>query len=561
MHKPLLIIYGNKEIDISAYGETYVYKLSSVKIKSKYKFSVLNDPSKLDEIGDIEKKYYIKWIYSIGKNQIYRKMNKLINFNLFLFGDLASMRNEIYQTYNGLCNIIFLKEIKKKYKPSSIKLLNLPQEYEELINKNLLKDENLLNNIYLIFKSTSKKIFLTSKVFINIFLFIIKNIIFSLILIFIPNKNFKSNNKNLNLFLTRFPLHFKNSFTEEKYNFMFNEDSNKDVYLMDVISDGIHQNLSYSEYFKSILKLLKFKSKFILLDKYINIFDYFSTLVKIPLIFITYIFLISKNYKYGEIDLSYSIHIEQIYSMSKNIRLLFLSPKIKRISKSKFSKSIIYTIFEYPYGRVVSYFFNNSEATKTIGMQHGPSSTRKLFHYSVINRENNIYFPKKIICEDNHSLNIYKESNYKNINIMKKIPRLHYLSNFKGSVDQNYNLICGGLHDSNSIIIELEEYLKASNDKFIFKPHPRASLNNETKNIIKSLVNLEFSNKNLMEILKKCNNVFCTYSSIGYESILLDIDVKIIDLPGALNLSQLADYDFIKCKNLSHKVEFISRKI
>ena len=144
---------------------------------------------------------------------------------------------------------------------------------------------------------------------------------------------------------------------------------------------------------------------------------------------------------------------------------------------------------------------------------------------------------------------------------MKKIPRLHYLSNFKGSVDQNYNLICGGLHDSNSIIIELEEYLKASNDKFIFKPHPRASLNNETKNIIKSLVNLEFSNKNLMEILKKCNNVFCTYSSIGYESILLDIDVKIIDLPGALNLSQLADYDFIKCKNLSHKVEFISRKI
>ena len=56
MKKPLLIIYGKNELDISKYGEAYIYKLSSLKIKSSYRFKVLNNPSKLDEIAENEKK-------------------------------------------------------------------------------------------------------------------------------------------------------------------------------------------------------------------------------------------------------------------------------------------------------------------------------------------------------------------------------------------------------------------------------------------------------------------------------------------------------------------------
>lgn len=560
MNKPLLIIYGNREVDISSYGEAYVYKLSSLKIKSKYKFFVLNNPSKLDEIADSEKNSYIKWIYNIGNNVIYRKINKLINFNLFLLSDLASMRNEIYQTYNALCNIKYLKKIKLEYNPSAIKLINIPQEYEQLIYKNLIKKRNLFNNANLFFKSTFNKLFLISKIILKLILFTINNIIYSFILIFLPFKNFDHKIHNLNLYLTRFPLHFKNSSSEEKYKFMFNEDSNQDVYLMDLISDGIHQNLSLLEYIKSIKKLLKFRSKFILLDKYINLFDFISILFKVPLVFITYLLLISKNYSYKNIDLSYSIHLEQIFSMSKNIRLFFLLPKLKKISKKKFSNKIIYTIFEYPYGRLVSYLFNNSEFTKTIGMQHGPSSKRKLYHYSILNKNNIIYFPKEIICEDDYSFKIYKESNYKNISIMKKIPRLDYLSSYSGFINNKYNLIFGGLHDSNSILIELEEYINSCNHKFIFKPHPRTKLNNRTKNLIKKLNNLEITNEHFIKLLRECNNVICTYSSIGYEAILLGFDVKLIDLPGIVNLSQLADINFIKSKKIYQKLEFLSRK-
>ncbi len=559
MHKPLLIIYGKNEVDISKYGEAYVYKLSSLKIKSSYKFKVLNNPSKLDEIADSEKKSYIKWIYSIGDMNIYRKISDFLNFDLFLLGDLASIRNEVYQTFNALCNIKFLKIMKKKHNPSSIELINLPIEYEKLFYINLIKKDYLLKNIYLTSKSTFKKLLLLNKVFINIIIFSIKNIIYSLILNFIPYKNFKySNNKN-NLYLTRFPLHFKNSNKEEKYSFMFDLDSNNNVYLIDIISDGIHQNLSLFWCLKSIKRLLKLNSKFILLDKYINIYDYILIFMKIPLILITYLFLINKNYSFKNINLSFSIHIEQIYSLSKNIRLLFLAPKIERISRNKFSKNIIYTIFEYPYGRLVSYFFNNSGFIKTIGMQHGPSSSRKLYHYSKISKKNNPYFPSEIICEDYYSMKIYKESKYKNISVMKKIPRLDYLSNFKSSTNKKYNLIFGGLHDSNSILIELEEYIKSTDIQFIFKPHPRTKLSTETKNLIEKLDNLDTTNEHFIRLLRQCNNVFCTYTSIGYEALLLNFNVKIIDLPGIVNLSQLADRNFIKSKKIKKMLEFISR--
>ncbi|WP_288255671.1 hypothetical protein, partial [uncultured Prochlorococcus sp.] len=257
MKKPLLIIYGKKELDISKYGEAYVYRLSSLKIKSNYRFKVLNNPTKLDEIADSEKKSYIKWIYSIGNMPIYRKISDLLNFDLFLLGDLASIRNEIYQTFNALCNIKYLKLLKKKYKPSSIKLINLPIEYEALFYCNLIKKDNLLNNIYLKLKSIFKKLFLLNKVIIKIIFFSIKNIIYSLILCFFPYKNFKYSDNKINLYLTRFPLHFKNSNKEEKYKFMFDQDINN-VYLTDIISDGVHQNLSLFGCLKSIKRLLKF---------------------------------------------------------------------------------------------------------------------------------------------------------------------------------------------------------------------------------------------------------------------------------------------------------------
>ena len=103
--KPLLIINGPIEIDISCYGEVIVYKFSSCRIKSKHKFKVLNDPNQLDFYADKERKDYVNWIFALGENSYYEKFKDFLKFDFFRFGDLSSMRNEIYPTFDFICNI------------------------------------------------------------------------------------------------------------------------------------------------------------------------------------------------------------------------------------------------------------------------------------------------------------------------------------------------------------------------------------------------------------------------------------------------------------------------
>ena len=88
MVKTFLIIDGKKDLDISRYGDCFVYKLSSCNIKSNSKIIFLNDAEYLDFISDSEKNDFINWISKFGKNKIYKKVKKITNFDIFQFGDL-----------------------------------------------------------------------------------------------------------------------------------------------------------------------------------------------------------------------------------------------------------------------------------------------------------------------------------------------------------------------------------------------------------------------------------------------------------------------------------------
>ena len=124
MGKTFLIIDGKKDLDISSYGDCFVYKLSSCNVKSTSKIIFLNDAEFLDFIADSEKNDFIKWISSFGKNKIYEKVKKLTNFDIFQFGDLSSMRNEVYETFNMICNIKFIDKKISLYKPENVLFLH-----------------------------------------------------------------------------------------------------------------------------------------------------------------------------------------------------------------------------------------------------------------------------------------------------------------------------------------------------------------------------------------------------------------------------------------------------
>ena len=352
-----------------------------------------------------------------------------------------------------------------------------------------------------------------------------------------------------------------NSNEDEKYASMF---TNNDVYILDIISDGIHQNLGIIELFRSVIKLLKFPNKYIILDRFFNGIDFLNLLFKIPFISIVYLNLINRNYLYKDIDISSLIVKEQIYSFSKNMRLLSLYPKLIKIRNLYSIDKIFFTLFEYPYGKLISHIFYSLSNCTTIGVQHGPASIRKLYHYIPIQDDKNTindFIPKKVLCEDVSSMKVYKEGKYKNIDLMPEVYRLNYLRSVKRIKAPSLNIIFGGLHDSNLILSELEEFIKLSNDSFYFKSHPRSKLNISTKKIINNLPNLKITKKHPVTLFTSANKVICTYSSIALEALKLGINVIIVDLPGVINLSPLSyDNDLKKhYKNLT--IEFISRDI
>ena len=107
--------------------------------------------------------------------------------------------------------------------------------------------------------------------------------------------------------------------------------------------------------------------------------------------------------------------------------------------------------------------------------------------------------------------------------------------------------------------MELEDFLREKKEEFFFKPHPRSVLSKNSIKLIESLPNLSITNDHPNKILPKCNFVISTYSSIAIEAMNMSIDLGIVDIPGLVNLSPLADKEFI-LKNLSKsRIIFFSR--
>ena len=273
--------------------------------------------------------------------------------------------------------------------------------------------------------------------------------------------------------------------------------------------------------------------------------------------------MLSKKYTYYGINISSLINYEQIYSMSKNIRLLSIAPKINKISKVINFSKFYFTLFEFPYGKLISNYINRNKSCETIGVQHGPSTRRKLFHFVPDNPNNKFlnykFIPKKVLCEDLYSFKIYSEAKYRNIEIMDTIFRLEYLKKIQKNKNANMKVIFGGLHDTNDILIELEDFLREKKEKFFFKPHPRSFLSKNSIKLIERLPNLFITNDHPSKVLPKCSLVISTYSSIAIEALNMSIDLGIVDIPGLVNLSPLADKEFT-LKNLSKsRVIFFSR--
>ena len=327
-----------------------------------------------------------------------------------------------------------------------------------------------------------------------------------------------------------------------------------DTFLLTLLTDGFHQNLNIFEFFKYKNKLKKInKYKVIVFENYLKTKDIVKTLIMSLKIFFSILRLKQRNYRFNQIDLTGYLNDELNISYSRILRNILFIKTLNNFFQCNSVENFNYYLHEYPIGRSISFVLKDKSIDNCFAYQHGPSSYRKLLYFlSTIENKlntsdnlNNIPIPKNIYAEDNFSKKIYSISNYKNVRVLKQIPRLDYLKKIIVNKNNNTTLIVSGLHDGKFLINEIKKIIDASDEdaKFIFKPHPRSNINKIS--LVKS-EKFSVSNEHISKLLSSVSKVICTYSSVAVEAKILGLEVELINIPGKINLSPLIDVEFLE---------------
>jgi len=538
----VLYIYGgnkNKSHNLGSDCKVFLYRVGMGNIDGNNVYSI-NDASLLNNIATNSANDYCEFIYSI--NKLFLKYDIVYDskYSLYFLGDISGKRTELFDTYNNYCNSLYLREWANNNCVDKIIIDHCRKDQIESIGSVLPSTSISTNNAIKSKKSLIKNI--------------LSNIVFyakvavgaSIRNIFIPNKYKENSIKNL--FLTRFPLHLNYKFDEDKYGDLVGKN---DFYLVNLFSDGMHQNISIINYLKYTNYLHK-SDNIIIVDDYINVRDIYSSFIYSLKILKNYKKLLSESFAFNGVHLSSSIYLELILSYSRSPRLLMWRNAIHRICDNYKVGNLYYYLHEYPYGRLFTLSFKEySDSTTLIGFQHGPSSERKLLYMAARgelspngDKINSFPTPDSVLSEEDFSKKIYINAGYVNVKRMGRVYRLYYLNHItRNHTDNNYLLIAPGLHDGDFLMRSLYENIKNNyNSKYLLKPHPRA--NNIYINKYKHLGNFSVTNLAIYEALSIASKVFATYSSVALEAKIIGIDIQLIDLPGKINESPFLDESF-----------------
>ena len=472
----VIYIYGgtsNKKIAIRD-GDTassYNLHLGSIVNSS---INNINDSVLLNNIAQKNIKSYSEYVYSQNKNFIAQGLILDKKLSLYFLSDFSCKRSEFFSTYSDYCSAILIKAFILDNNIDRIVVDNTSFEFYTMIESISTgvqcQSIGLAVEKYKLFKLGAKHVVFFGKTLISVFF---RGL-------FDNSKPFESVKKIDKLFLTRYPLHLNHKMKEDKYSELA---EGKD-FLVNIITDGFHQNVGIFNFMKYI-NSLSTRDDIYILDRYLKISDVMKSFISIFSISKKFRKLLKKEYMLNDIDMSAHIKNELKFSMARIPRLLMWKKPLSRFIKTHRISSFYDYLHEYTYGRMFTYTFKiESPDTHLIGFQHGPASSRKLL-YMTANNEllnckdaiNSFPVPNTVLAEDRHSANIYKSSGYNNVQVMKKIYRLSYLKNInRNNTVPNLFLIAPGLHDGEFLMKSLVDLILNNKQcQFILKTHPRAN--------------------------------------------------------------------------------------
>ena len=528
--KYLIIYFGNEDLYVpKKYESSYIYSIGSGSPVNGNYISI-NNPLRLNEIAEELRDEYSEWIYK--KNEIFLKNGLTFKneLSLFFLTDFSCKRSEFFDTYNTICNLSLITERLNQSAIKDILLVNSSTEFTTAL-------ESLFSSSSIKHLKKRKDDHQLLKYFVTNHIYFLKAALISFLNLFSK----KQISRIKNLYFSRYPLHFiDDKDKEDKYGKI---DKSCENYSISILTDDYHQKVTIREFL--IYRKEVIKKRFSLIDDLIKIRDVFPAYLRGWSYLLKWKKVLNNRFIFKGIDITVFCQNELKFSFNRVIRLLMWVGVFERYFLSNSCEKFTYYLHEYPYGRIISYVLSRSKSIQSVGMQHGPSSKRKLVYFLAKDEARSkkpflkhAPIPDEVLAEDYESSKIYQHSGYQNVKIMKKITRLGYLDEIVKSKPL-YTLICPGLHDGALILDSLkEEIINRESDLFIIKPHPRAS--NE---YLKALEynNLTVSEEHVSKLLQSAKELVVTYSSVGMEADYLDIPVRVIDVPGKVSESPLKD--------------------
>ena len=448
--KTLVLVDTLKDIKVD-YANFDLINIGNSKIICETNFKEIILKNYIDKYFNLYRKKFSIQLYE----QITKKFRGApIDFNFFEF---CNFRNDKDSTFEKL---ILLSIIKNE--------INL-NSYDKIV---IYFDENKYFSLYSNF--VKKKIVLkpqkvqTKKKInfnlINIFKFLIKVSVTSLICKFITPKSIIKKNKTLNISL--YPiLFFKTQSNTINLNFIHTDDTH------------------FSEnYFQTINRILKTKKKnMINIEYFFKFIDIFYQ-IKIYLYYRKRILdSFKKNIFFKKIKIDEVIFDYLDISYLNYFKLTCMQNAIVRANNVFKPDRINYFLFEYNFGFFLKKnFYDSNNRINFYGFQHGIFNENLMwFDFIKRNKDYKKYLPQNINYKFIQSKTSYFEilNGTNLINNVKKRKKIK----FKISKKSKKVLIILGLHDYNETISKIINHvsISSSNTEFICKIHPKTKINRE----------------------------------------------------------------------------------
>ena len=543
----LIILFGNKDYcPPKSSGFTYAYSIGTGLVRGAQAVAV-NDSQRLRTIALETRDEYSRWVYSL--NDIYLRRNLTYRgLSLFLVSDCSCKRTELFDTYNSICNLLLLQEIMSEISPKQIITVGADRNFFEglvSISQSVpIKrvNEPIIGNKF--FRRIGSDLRYTTEV----------ALVVMISSIFAKRQNLKDKQARRYCF-SIYPKMISKDGQDKKYGKFV---KSNDRHAVSIITDGLHQHVSVLSYFRERAKAKKYN--FVLMDEYLRSKDWIRGLYWI--FRLRYVFLTERaGHEFRSINISGWIKEELAQSASRQARFMIILGAYERFFKNIAISEFVYYLHEYPLGRMMSWLLHSQQRKiSTCGFQHGPAAWRKLLYFmgpdeSKTNGDylTHVPIPQKVIAEDRQSALIYRHAGYRNIQVMEKIYRLSYLEDIEPKREIGTALIAPGLHDGEGMLEIMVDIIQSENNiKYFLKPHPLA--HNLYVSKYQTLPNLVITTDAIEDLLARVAIVYVTYSSVGQEAMALGIPVSVVEIPGFVNESPLADlesYDSMLTSNSS----------